>query len=855
MANSSQINLNTSRQPTGAKPKNNFYRNFNPYWMKKRQNLPQIKPTIILLPVSGSESSSNLNNSALTGRNSNVSASNTSRNTSNNSVPSITLPLGQYHSFLLDKISPNEAYGSWKLYFSNEKYSADSPIIKKIKSFETHFKDNPEQYNLVKIYSSHTFKLDLVFIKNDSKFKSSWNNFHQDLIESPEITLSAAGLAMHTLCLKCSEIQNELNSTTTFIRKRTSFKIFRAYLENFSPIEDLASIRSKKYESLLSIRGTVVQTGESALISSWNTYECLICHSQMIVKQENGIVIEPNSCKKSGCNNKSKFKILLNSPYNRLEKYQTIRVQQLVTRGKQGDETKQIKQIEIELLNELVDKVAPGEDVILTGILKVRSQQENHFRQEDGLKLYLHGISIFKEKSYQNISAFTEKDLQAVSMIKEEPSPFRLLVQSLCPSIFGHEMVKAGLVLALLGGCGNEHGLRSEIHVLMVGDPGVGKSEMLKSCSQISSKEIFVSGCGSSVAGLTVTVTNRRNGGELEGGALVLADGAHCCIDEFDKTRANQQAVLEVMEQQTVGVAKAGVYCSIPARTSVLAAANPECGHYNRSKTVMENLKMSIPLLSRFDLIFIMVDKPNQNFDSMLTEHIQSYLSGNRKEPTENSFGNNSSRNQTLRDSFMANEEEDLEDRLRLRPGEDMDLLPRPLMQRYIAYAKKNCFPKLRDEAGEALQQFYIELRQISICSNLIPITARQFEGLIRLTQARARADLSQEATLNHAMDVISIFRFSMMNVFTTDTTVPDLDTTIGSGTGSGKSRASQIKIFLTLLQQASRAQDKQIFDIRELKEIASLKGLDDNIIDLVESLNSQGYLLKKSPNVYRLIL
>ncbi|KAA0189218.1 hypothetical protein HAZT_HAZT010719, partial [Hyalella azteca] len=213
---------------------------------------------------------------------------------------------------------------------------------------------------------------------------------------------------------------------------------------------------------------------------------------------------------------------------------------------------------------------------------------------------------------------------------------FRLLVQSLCPTIYGQELVKAGLTLCLFGGCSGSDdavGIRGEAHILVVGDPGLGKSQMLQACANIAPRGVFVCGNTATSAGLTVSLTRESGSGDysLEGGALVLADRGVCCIDELDKMQHAQHqallegmeqqrisvvkgglALLEGMEQQRISVAKGGLVCTLPARAAVLAAANPVHGHYNKAKTVAENLKISAPLLSRFDLLFILVDRPDE---------------------------------------------------------------------------------------------------------------------------------------------------------------------------------------------------------------------------------------------------
>lgn len=337
--------------------------------------------------------------------------------------------------------------------------------------------------------------------------------------------------------------------------------------------------------------------------------------------------------------------------------------------------------------------------------------------------------------------------------------------------MFNLEIFALGLILGLLGGSGgsgspdtaNER--RSESHVLVVGDPGVGKSQMLQACAKVSPRGIFVCGNSSSNAGLTVSLRHEKGtGGSLEAGALVLADQGACCIDEFDKMSANHQALLEVMEQQTVSVAKAGVLCSLPARTCVLAAANPFGGHYDRGKSVSENIKLNPALLSRFDLVFILLDQPSVHLDSLLTAHIQALHTGS----SAASLGS-TSRSTQSQQTPTSGANQSLHDRLKLRHGEHIDSLPHSLMQKYIGYARKNIHPILTPEAAAEIKRFYLELRCVRHGVDTIPVTTRQLEALIRLTQARARAELSREATVDHALDVLDIVRYSMVDVFSTD--------------------------------------------------------------------------------------
>ena len=277
-----------------------------------------------------------------------------------------------------------------------------------------------------------------------------------------------------------------------------------------------------------------------------------------------------------------------------------------------------------------------------------------------------------------------------------------LLVASLCPAIFGHELVKLGLLLGMLGGTrqgvvdGRHVATRPDIHVLVVGDPGLGKSQLLRAAANCSPRAVSICGNTATTAGLTVAVTREgRNDMALEAGALVLADRGVCCVDELDKMTADAHALLEAMEQQRVSVAKAGAITSVRCRTTVLAAANPCGGHYNRLKSVCENLKMNAALLSRFDLVFLILDKPDAQQDRMISDHILK---------TKTLAGTSAHAHATT----VANEESQfrsLSARLASSVGSQRTLLPTDIIRRYVEYARLHVRPRITVNAAKVLQK------------------------------------------------------------------------------------------------------------------------------------------------------
>jgi DNA helicase MCM8 len=305
----------------------------------------------------------------------------------------------------------------------------------------------------------------------------------------------------------------------------------------------------------------------------------------------------------------------------------------------------------------------------------------------------------------------------------------------------------------------------------------MGKSQMLQALITLAPRGVYVCGNTTSATGLTVTLVRDPVSGEqaLEAGALVLSDQGVCCIDEFDKMGSDHQALLEAMEQQRISIAKAGIVSSLSARASVIAAANPAAGHYDKGKTIVENLRMTPALLSRFDLIFILVDRPDALRDRQLSDHVmamhggsgaasQGRASGLREaEPDTVLLGPSGSRGGGV------GRPEHLDARLRravagIPPAE---LIPPTLLKKYVAYARRYCHPAMTPVAAAALQSFYLTLRRAHGSADSTPITTRQLEALIRLSEARAKIELREWVTEADTADVVELMRESLFDAAT----------------------------------------------------------------------------------------
>ncbi|QDZ23145.1 minichromosome maintenance protein 3 [Chloropicon primus] len=415
------------------------------------------------------------------------------------------------------------------------------------------------------------------------------------------------------------------------------------------------------------------------------------------------------------------------------------------------------RSIDVILEDDLVDSCKPGDRVSIVGIYKAApSKGAGSMSGVFRTLLVASSVSSIGKESQQ--LKLTARDTRNIKRISQREDCFELLAQSLAPSIFGHDFIKKAMVLLLLGGIEknlkNGTHLRGDINLLMVGDPGVAKSQMLRSVMNIAPLSISTTGRGSSGVGLTAAVTSDKDTGErrLEAGAMVLADRGVVCIDEFDKMGENDRvAIHEVMEQQTVTISKAGIHTSLNARCSVVAAANPIMGTYDHNSTITKNISLPASLLSRFDLLFIVLDQMTARHDRDLSEHVLRMHRYRRPGDDGTSAG--------LFNERRAEDEEDLdmeeEDNVipifmkynRLLHGPRTsgykDLLHTEFLKLFIAYAKRRN-PVLTSEACESIVNNYVEMRQ-DATNKTIPITVRALETMIRLATAHAKLKLHTE--------------------------------------------------------------------------------------------------------------
>lgn len=398
----------------------------------------------------------------------------------------------------------------------------------------------------------------------------------------------------------------------------------------------------------------------------------------------------------------------------------------------------------------LANRVVPGSRCVVMGVFSIYNSQKNG-KTGGAVAIrnpYLRAVGIQTDLSHDAAGGsgmtFTEEEEQEFLEMSRRPDLYSLFASCIAPSIYGNADIKKAISCLLMGGSKkilpDGMRLRGDINVLLLGDPGTAKSQLLKFVEKCAPIAIYTSGKGSSAAGLTASVQRDTATREfyLEGGAMVLADGGTVCIDEFDKMRDEDRvAIHEAMEQQTISIAKAGITTILNARTAVLAAANPVFGRYDDLKTPADNIDFQTTILSRFDLIFIVRDDHDRARDETIAKHVMGLHMNSQSQQTSN---------------------EDAE-------------IPVDKLKRYIAYAKSRCAPRLSPEAAEKLSSHFVSIRrQVARAEadanqrSSIPITVRQLESLVRLTEALAKLELRSIATERHVDEAIRLFLGSTMD-------------------------------------------------------------------------------------------
>ncbi|MGC9079256.1 MAG: minichromosome maintenance protein MCM [Nanopusillaceae archaeon] len=572
----------------------------------------------------------------------------------------------------------------------------------------------------------------------------------------------------------------------------------------------IRDIRSSHKDKLIQVEGIIKISSEVRPYILRTKYVHELCGSEFWVENEDFSIVKPTKCPICG-STKGKF---IEVDHETID-LQRLLIEEPADQIERGEQPAQITVILKEDLCEprMERKTLPGIRVKVYGILReIRSSKTKAI-----LDLYIDAIYIEPiDKDVEDISISPE-DENKILEIAKSTDPISLIAQSIAPGLYGkqYDIIKKAIALQLVSGRSRRgaSGERKNIHILIVGDPGVGKSKLLRYVSEIAPKSKYVVGTTASKVGLTASVRKDeilKGGWVLEAGALVLTSGGIVCIDELDKLENEEMMSLhEAMEQQTITVDKANIHATLRAEASILAAANPKFGRWDKMKNIADQIDLPPTIINRFDLIFVLIDEPNPEQDLIIVRQILKNI----------------------------NEEE--------KPILDKDLL-----RKYIIYAKK-IEPKWTEKATQMVEEFYIELRKRA-SPETIPITLRQLMAIIRLAEASAKIRLSKIVTEDDVNLAIELLKYSLSEVgINPETNKLDIDIIMTGYSSTERKRLSNI---LNIIKDLQKDFPDGVPISEIINEGKKYKFDEKDIKSMIERLLKEGYIYESGPQKYKLV-
>ena len=574
----------------------------------------------------------------------------------------------------------------------------------------------------------------------------------------------------------------------------------------------IRNIRSAHLNKLIKVIGVIRQKSDVKPQVTEAKFECPSCGNIISTPQEDTVFRQPQMC--HACGRKGKFKLLS----KHLVDVQRVVVEESAEDLEGGAQPKRISvYLKEDLTSPFTDRKSnPGTKIIIVGVLKEIPITNKAGSQSVTYDLIIFGNHIEPvEEDFTEIK-INEEEEEKILQLSKDPNIFNLLSDSLAPSIYGHDQIKAALLLQLFGGVRKvrDDGVitRGDTHILLIGDPGSGKSQLIKRLSVVAPKARYVSGKGVSGAGLTAAVVKDEftNGWSLEAGALVLAHKGFCAIDEMDKmNKEDRDAMHEGLEQQTVSISKANIQATLRCETTVLAAANPKFGRFDPYLPIAEQIDMPPSLINRFDLIFPVKDLPDRDRDRQMSHFIlklhQSATVTKQEVPIETD-----------------------------------------MLRKYISYARQKCRPRLTDESIKVIEDYYVQMRNSGADDSgvkSVPISARQLEGIMRLAESAAKIKLKKEVEPDEAQFAIDLVQYCLQQIaMDQETGKIDIDK-ISSGI-SASDRGKMISLHEIISELTAKI--GKIIPIDDIVKEAEKRGMSaDKVEENIEKLKRSGDLFE----------